>query len=70
MYIFFYKLKEMVDGITREVATLTFRFEHDQASGIPSSYLLQEIQNLRNKQSEIQEHMRELLDYLTDFFLE
>ena len=46
-YVYFiFQLKEMVDGITREVATLTFRFEHDQASGVPSRYLLQEIQNL------------------------
>ena len=36
-YVYFlFQLKEMVDGITREVATLTFRFEHDQASGVPS----------------------------------
>ena len=60
----------MVDGIAREVVKLTFRFEHDQASNVSYDNLLQEIQNLRNKQSEIEEHMKELLDYLTDFFLE
>ena len=60
----------MVDGITHEVTTLTFRFEHDQASGLPSRCLFREIQNLKNKQSEVQQHIRELLEFLTDFFLE
>ena len=70
-YVYFlFQLTEMVDGIIREVAALTFRFEHDQTSDGPSGYLLQEIKNLKNKQNKIKGHMRELLDYLTDLRLE
>ena len=36
---FVFQLEEMDDGITRRIATLTFRFEHDQASGVPSRCL-------------------------------
>ena len=36
---FLFQLTEMVDGIIRDVATLTFRFEHDQSSGVPSALL-------------------------------
>ena len=67
---FIFQFKEMDDGITRRIATLTFRFEHDQASGVSSRCLFREIQNLKNEQREIQKHRRELLDFLTDFFLE
>ena len=60
----------MDDDITHRIATLTFRFEHDRASGVPSRCLFLEIQNLKNEQSKIQEHRRELLNFLADFFLE
>ena len=76
MYLVFYcvylifQLKEMNYAITQRITTFTFRFEHDQASGVSSRCLFQEIQNLKNEQNKIQEHRRELLEYLADFFLE
>ena len=51
-YVYFlFQLTEMVDGIISDVATLTFRFEHEQSSGVPSGYLLEEIIILKSNLS-------------------
>ena len=65
--IYFLQLKEMVDNLTRKITMLQFRFEHDQASNVPSRCLFREIQNLRKEQSAIQEAIMDLLNYLSDY---
>ena len=65
--IYFLQLKEMVDNLTRKITMLQFRFEHDQASNVPSQCLFREIQNLRKEQSAIQEAIMDLLNYLSDY---
>ena len=67
---FVLQLTEMVNAIVRDVATLTFRFEHEQSSGVSSGYLLEEIIILKSKQNEVEEHMKRLLDYLTNLRLD
>ena len=68
VYIFVFQLTEMVSAIVRDVAT--FRFEHEQSSGVSSGYLLEEIVILKSKQNEVEEHMKKLLDYLTNLHVE
>ena len=46
-YSIYFKLKELDKDVSGRIAALQLRFEHSQASGLPSRCLYREIQTLK-----------------------
>ena len=64
----YFKLKELDDTVSDQIAILQLRFEHNQANGLPSRCLYRKIQTLKREEITIQSSRVDVLSYLLDYY--